>query len=281
MDNRMKNEDVILPPIVYINSKNRIQGMHWHSWVIKNKFSGVVYKNQHQWLIYYEGNLIEKLGYKKDDIESVYARIELHKNNAILIEKINLTPWLFSEQILTNKKLIVQYYFQVDNLDSNICPLLFSIKKQTGSTIFKLAVDNTFCRRYEIGAGGAPQALKNGFRRKKEIEMYRDNTDKIFFVIVLLFCVVLVGTCAMKFVSSEGSATNNAMKYREVFHPDWQGAVVSCQSYDTDNNGYVSCTIGATNHNPEAIECPVKFSLNDSCRPARNMVPNQTNNNNN
>ncbi len=94
----------------------------------------------------------------------------------------------------------------------------------------------------------------------------------IVVTIILIFFIIIVGSCATKFVSSGKQATAAAMQYREAFHPEWTQVAIMCQDYDTDANGYVTCTIGAQGHRPESIECPVRFSFNSGCRAARNMV---------
>lgn len=47
-----------------------------------------------------------------------------------------------------------------------------------------------------------------------------------------------------------------------------------CQRYDTDDNGYVSCTIFRKDHDPVGVECPRRGSANScwgdgDCRPVR------------
>ena len=92
----------------------------------------------------------------------------------------------------------------------------------------------------------------------------------IIIIIILIFFVIIGGTCATRFVSSKEKATAAAMQYRETFHPEWTNAAVMCQDYDTDGNGYVTCTIGSQGQRPESIECPTRFSFNSGCRAARN-----------
>ena len=100
--------------------------------------------------------------------------------------------------------------------------------------------------------------------------------NMIVIVIILIFFVIIGGTCATKFISSKEKATAAAMQYREAFHPEWTNVAVMCQDYDTDSNGYVTCTIGAQGQRLESIECPIRFSFNSGCRAARNtfITPN-------
>ncbi len=80
-------------------------------------------------------------------------------------------------------------------------------------------------------------------------------------------------------MNSSESATQAATRYASTFHPEWQSPRVVCQGYDTDGNGYVSCTIGASGHQPESIECPAALSFNSECRVTRLTIPTQTNSN--
>lgn len=99
----------------------------------------------------------------------------------------------------------------------------------------------------------------------------------IIIIIILIFFVIIGGTCATRFVSSQEKATAAAMRYREAFHPEWTQVTIMCQAYDTDGNGYVTCTIGAQGQRPESIECPARLSFNSGCRAARNTFITPTN----
>lgn len=94
----------------------------------------------------------------------------------------------------------------------------------------------------------------------------------VMLAIGIIFLIVFAGTIGRGCISSTSSATEAANRYVSTFHPDWSSPRVSCQGYDTDQNGYVSCTIGAPNHQPESIECPALVSFNSECRITRAQI---------
>lgn len=112
-------------------------------------------------------------------------------------------------------------------------------------------------------------------------------SKKGFSLLELLVTVAVVGVFFVGFsmavgkgcMNSSESATQAATRYTNTFHPDWQSPRVVCQGYDTDSNGYVSCTIGANGHQPESVECPAALSFNSECRVTRLTIPTQTNSN--
>lgn len=94
----------------------------------------------------------------------------------------------------------------------------------------------------------------------------------VMLAIGLIFLIVFAGIIGRGCTSSSTSATEAANRYVSTFHPDWSSPRVSCQNYDTDQNGYVSCTIGAPSHQPELIECPALVSFNSECRITRAQI---------
>lgn len=43
-------------------------------------------------------------------------------------------------------------------------------------------------------------------------------------------------------------------------------STISCQSQDSDDNGYVSCTVFRLDHDPVDLECPSWDTCNSECR---------------
>ena len=96
-----------------------------------------------------------------------------------------------------------------------------------------------------------------------------------------LFVVVFVLIIASMFMSVgmrasgqyEQHAREQAQNWATNMYPG-ETAHVSCQNADTDNNGYVSCTIRIGERAPMGIECSVPMSLNNGCRipPLQNML---------
>ncbi|HNC57040.1 MAG TPA: hypothetical protein PLP33_16480 [Leptospiraceae bacterium] len=94
----------------------------------------------------------------------------------------------------------------------------------------------------------------------------------VMTAIGLIFLIIFAAIIGRGCISSNSSATEAANRYVSTFHPDWSSPRVSCQSYDTDQNGYVSCTIGAQGRQPESIECPGIVSFNSECRITRAQI---------
>jgi len=85
---------------------------------------------------------------------------------------------------------------------------------------------------------------------------------KIILLIILCGCVRI----------HEG--TDDAKSFLATFYPEAKSILVQCQTYDTDQNGYVSCT-GKVDEKLIAMECPVKNPgcvTNTECRLAKSSV---------
>lgn len=81
--------------------------------------------------------------------------------------------------------------------------------------------------------------------------------------IVLFTAIMLVG-CVPQRDNAEAEARAYASNMNMKLHG------VSCVDYDTDGDGYVSCTLNVDEGNgqsrTEAIECATMFSWNSGCR---------------
>ncbi len=79
---------------------------------------------------------------------------------------------------------------------------------------------------------------------------------------IVLTIAVLLSACTL-----DGQA---ARKGAKLFARDTLGytnPVINCQNVDSDNDGYVSCTVVDTGtEHREAIECSGAFSWNTGCR---------------
>lgn len=63
-------------------------------------------------------------------------------------------------------------------------------------------------------------------------------------------------------VSSEATK-KDALEFAQRIDPN---ATVECVDRDTDNDGYVSCTVFRPGKNPVGIECAAGFTINSGCR---------------
>lgn len=102
----------------------------------------------------------------------------------------------------------------------------------------------------------------------------------LFVAIALLFVVIFGGSIAWEASTSETrheNATTQARAYVRTMHADWQNPNVSCQSVDTDANGYVTCAVNNGSGYPETIERASyvvdSLNFNRGCRPARMTIP--------
>jgi len=80
---------------------------------------------------------------------------------------------------------------------------------------------------------------------------------------------------------SKHKGDGDAKSFTSTFYPEAKSVTVRCQEYDTDRNGYVSCTAKADDK-MLALECPVNENLglndcnrNTECRLAKGAAPNQ------
>lgn len=95
--------------------------------------------------------------------------------------------------------------------------------------------------------------------------------ELIIAIAVLGLIAVLVGSWLTKCSSSRDEAEEEARSYAQKMGMEIKG--VSCMNLDTDDNGYVSCTLNVIEKDgktsPVPIECASKWSFNnDGCREA-------------
>lgn len=77
--------------------------------------------------------------------------------------------------------------------------------------------------------------------------------------------VIMVMTTVVRCSSSHASADQEAKKWAEGMGYTIKG--LSCVDYDSDGDGYVSCTVNVDQSTtPIAIECAGKLSWNNGCR---------------
>ena len=73
-------------------------------------------------------------------------------------------------------------------------------------------------------------------------------------------------------------AENDAKSYVQQLHPSYTNTRALCQSTDSDNDGYVTCTVistvNGTDTPEEGIECraSVYFDFARGCRPMRTIM---------
>lgn len=86
----------------------------------------------------------------------------------------------------------------------------------------------------------------------------------------LLFLVMMAG-CV-----SQHAGDDDAKYFLKTFYPKASEVTVQCQKYDTDRNGYVTCT-AKVDDKILSLECPVNVNVgceyrNSECRLARGAV---------
>jgi len=84
-----------------------------------------------------------------------------------------------------------------------------------------------------------------------------------------MIILILVGCVSVH----EGN--EDAKSFIMTFYPEAKSIMARCQTYDTDHNGYVSCT-GKVDDKLIAMECPVKpidgCVRNTECRLAKGVA---------
>jgi prepilin-type N-terminal cleavage/methylation domain-containing protein len=79
--------------------------------------------------------------------------------------------------------------------------------------------------------------------------------------VVLLMAGAFISRC----IPSGDQAEKDARKWAASMGYDIQG--MSCVNFDTDGDGYVSCTLNVKGDaQPVAVECAASTSLNSGCR---------------
>lgn len=87
---------------------------------------------------------------------------------------------------------------------------------------------------------------------------------QLFAVVLTLFVVVGFLTRGCWFNRATQSTTDDAKAFAvKMGETDPK---VECTTYDTDGDGYVSCTVFRKDKDPVAIECARGFSMNSGCR---------------
>jgi hypothetical protein len=93
-------------------------------------------------------------------------------------------------------------------------------------------------------------------------------------IVLIVICVIFgvgVGACRMATADTvQQRAEQDARNYVRVMHPDWTSVNVTCQSYDGDGDGYVSCSAG-NGMLVEALDCraSIMFNYGRGCRQQR------------
>lgn len=83
------------------------------------------------------------------------------------------------------------------------------------------------------------------------------------FVLVALGMVAAVAGVVWTVTKGNDNAENSA---RDWAHGVQGSTGVKCTSYDTDGDGYVSCTIFRESGDPLFVECGSGLMLNEGCR---------------
>ena len=101
--------------------------------------------------------------------------------------------------------------------------------------------------------------------------------NRMFVGLLVFVGLLFVGSISWDAVTSsgrKGNADSSAAQYIREMHRGWTSPAIQCQSIDTDNNGYVSCTVGDGVNQTEAIECAsyVLYSFNKGCRVMRAQI---------
>lgn len=89
---------------------------------------------------------------------------------------------------------------------------------------------------------------------------------------IVIFCLALVGSCVFqvskRFGADKQAAERNAAEWASALGLSVQS--VQCMKYDSDDDGYVSCTVSAKNQDGSVqivpVECSGILSLNEGCR---------------
>lgn len=86
---------------------------------------------------------------------------------------------------------------------------------------------------------------------------------------ILLFAAMAVGLAMCKPIDPNAQQSEPASYSAAKRFAAMMGAKSPrflCQPYDSDDDGYVSCTIFIQERDPVAIECPSFWSWNTECR---------------
>ena len=89
----------------------------------------------------------------------------------------------------------------------------------------------------------------------------------ILVFVIGAITMVGVGTCARAVGTDDGTAETEARAFAKQLGLTVRG--VSCAGYDSDGDGYVSCTLSVTEGTESrvlAVECARAVSFNTGCR---------------
>lgn len=89
---------------------------------------------------------------------------------------------------------------------------------------------------------------------------------------LILTLGMTLGGCKMLTADTvKAHAQEDARTYVRTMHPAWTTPVVDRQGVDSDDDGYVRCTVGDGANTTEAIECrtSVVFNYQRGCAPMR------------
>lgn len=95
----------------------------------------------------------------------------------------------------------------------------------------------------------------------------------IVVAIIGVVIAITVGTVLRSCSSSGDEAAAEARKYAQSLGLEIKG--VSCTDRDTDNDGYVSCSVS---HNDNGkleimpVECAVRWGMNNGCKSPKQIV---------
>lgn len=89
----------------------------------------------------------------------------------------------------------------------------------------------------------------------------------ILTVIITIISLIVLGTCARAVKSDDGQAETAARAFGRTLGLDVRGA--SCVDYDSDGDGYVSCTLSVREGETTrvlAVECARAVTWATGCR---------------
>lgn len=118
--------------------------------------------------------------------------------------------------------------------------------------------------------------------------MNNSKSQSGFTLVELIIVLVVIGMIGSMFLNCDAvtgfagerraRAENDAKTYVRELHPSWTNTRALCQSTDSDNDGYVTCTVistmNGTDTPEEGIECraSVYFDYARGCRPMRTIM---------
>ena len=88
----------------------------------------------------------------------------------------------------------------------------------------------------------------------------------IVVAIIAVFLGIVLAACGSVTSGKEtkDAATHDAQKF--VAELGWKTAGISCADVDSDNDGYVSCTIALSDGTNQFVECRGAYTWGHGCR---------------